>query len=302
MEPRGATPTARRVQALYGAPVTRKHALIAVVAALPAFAAEPALSTQLAELPLHPGAWKVSSAASDAGTEHPGDAFVRAGPGGSSLVIESADALEVLTFDAAAGRYRLDRYASGGNVTLVGKKAAPLVLESADPKHVERVTWTASATGVTVRREAGASKAKLALTAEQTWAAAAPPAAGRATGIGGVFFKAADAKKLHEWYRDQLGLPDGVGGGWLDVRWRELNDPRHVGHTVWSAFKKDSKHFDGPWMVNYRVDNLDAVLAKLKAAGAKLERTEDEPGNGRFAWIRDPENNLVELWEPPGDR
>jgi catechol 2,3-dioxygenase-like lactoylglutathione lyase family enzyme len=273
-----------------------------VLAAIPALASEPALSPQLAELPLRPGAWKVTSAASDAGTAEPGDAFVRAGPGGSSLIIETAEAHEVLTFDATSNRYRLDRYASGGNVTLVGKKAAPLVLEgSADPKHFERVTLTSSATGVTVRRDTGANRTKLAPT-EQSWVLARPAAAGRATGVGGVFFKAADAKKVRDWYRDQLGLPEGMGGEWLDVRWRELNDPGHVGHTVWAAFKKDTKHFDGACMVNYRVDDLDAVLAKVKAAGAKLERTEDEPGNGRFAWIRDPENNLVELWQPPGDR
>ena len=87
--------------------------------------------------------------------------------------------------------------------------------------------------------------------------------------------------------------------GISDLRWRELNDPARVAHTVWATFKPESKHFDGPFMVNYRVDHLDTLLKKLEKDGIKLERQEDEPGNGRFAWIRDGEGNLVELWEPP---
>ena len=121
-----------------------------------------------------------------------------------------------------------------------------------------------------------------------------------ATGIGGVFFKAKDAKKLRGWYAQHLGLPPSPYGI-VDLRWHELTDPSRVAHTVWATFKTESTHFDGPFMINYRVDKLDLLLNKLEKDGVKIERKEDEPGNGHFAWIRDGEGNLVELWEPaPG--
>ena len=132
----------------------------------------------------------------------------------------------------------------------------------------------------------------------QRWTPSAAATSGVATGIGGVFFKAKDAKKLRGWYVQHLGLPPSQYG-FVDIRWRELSDPFHVAHTVWATFKPESTHFDGPFMINYRVDRLDLLLKKLEKDGVKIERKEDEPGNGHFAWIRDGEGNLVELWEPP---
>lgn len=259
------------------------------------------LSPALARVPLQPGSWSVVESVAVASTS---DAFVRVGPGGHSLVIESASELDVLTHDASGGTYRLERHLAssplpvhlegtldGSTLTLAGKSAGKAV----------RIVWSADAADVTSREETGAAK-KATVVSSRKWTRAAPaPTPGRATGVGGIFFKAADSKKLREWYSEQLGLNLGPGGFWIDIAWRELDEPAHVGHTVWATFKKESKHFDGTFMINYRVDQLDRLLEKLKAAGVKVERTEDEPGNGRFAWIRDGEGNLVELWEPPGD-
>ena len=124
----------------------------------------------------------------------------------------------------------------------------------------------------------------------------------RATGIGGIFFKAKDQKKLSEWYDKHLGLsPDPSGGGVL-LSWRELDDPERVGMTAWSVFKDDTKYFDpsrAPFMINYRVDDLDALLETLRAEGVEIDPKRENADYGRFAWIMDPEGNRIELWEPP---
>jgi predicted enzyme related to lactoylglutathione lyase len=120
----------------------------------------------------------------------------------------------------------------------------------------------------------------------------------RVTGIGGVFFKANDPKTLQEWYARHLGVPVGEHG-FATFPWRELDGKEAM--TVWSAFPRDTRHFgDGPqtFMLNYRVDDLDAVLAALAAEGVTVEKREDGEF-GRFGWIVDPEGNRVELWEPP---
>ena len=123
----------------------------------------------------------------------------------------------------------------------------------------------------------------------------------RVTGIGGIFFKAKEPKKLSEWYGTHLGLkPDPEGAGVL-LRWREFDDPEREGMTVWSVFKDDTKYFDpsrAPFMINYRVDDLDALLEALRAEGVEIAKREDSD-YGRFAWIMDPEGNRIELWEPP---
>ena len=124
----------------------------------------------------------------------------------------------------------------------------------------------------------------------------------RVTGIGGIFFKAKDQKKLSEWYDKHLGLsPDPSGGGVL-LSWRELDDPERVGMTAWSVFKDDTKYFDpsrAPFMINYRVDDLDALLETLRAEGVEIDPKRENADYGRFAWIMDPEGNRIELWEPP---
>ena len=124
----------------------------------------------------------------------------------------------------------------------------------------------------------------------------------RVTGIGGVLFKAKDTKALGAWYRDNLGLE--VQGGapeWLAFEWREREKPSRLGSTVWALFRSDTKYFgpsQAPFMINYRVRNLDRMLAQLRAHGVGVEPKVADEFNGRFAWVMDPEGNKIELWEP----
>lgn len=123
----------------------------------------------------------------------------------------------------------------------------------------------------------------------------------RVTGIGGVFFKARDPKALSVWYREKLGIAVSDGGEWSAFEWREREDPRRVGVTVWSLFRSDSDYFapsQATFMVNYRVRDLDRMLAQLRALGVVVESKVAEEFNGRFAWLLDPEGNKIELWEP----
>ena len=123
----------------------------------------------------------------------------------------------------------------------------------------------------------------------------------RVTGIGGIFFKAKDPKKLTEWYEKHLGLKEESRGQGVMLRWREVDNPERIGMTVWTVFNDNSRYFDpsrAPFMINYRVDDLDALLQTLRAEGVEIDRREDAD-YGRFAWIMDPEGNRIELWEPP---
>jgi predicted enzyme related to lactoylglutathione lyase len=111
----------------------------------------------------------------------------------------------------------------------------------------------------------------------------------KVTGIGGVFFKANDAEALRRWYTDNLGIDVSDWGGAV------------FGDTVWSIFKGTTNYFEPskqPFMVNYRVANLDLMLAQLRAAGVPVDDKVDETEFGRFAWVMDPEGNRIELWEP----
>jgi len=123
----------------------------------------------------------------------------------------------------------------------------------------------------------------------------------RATGIGGIFFKASDPGKLQEWYAKHLDVPVD-GDGYVCFSWRVKDDPERVGMTVWSLFPRDTKYFDPseqPFMINYRVDDLHKVLAALREEGVTVDDKVDESEYGKFGWIMDPEGNRIELWEPP---
>ncbi|MGH7538404.1 MAG: VOC family protein [Gemmatimonadales bacterium] len=123
----------------------------------------------------------------------------------------------------------------------------------------------------------------------------------RVTGIGGIFFKARDPKALGAWYESHLGVPLEEWGG-TQFHWRRQDAPERTGYTVWSLFKQDSTYFDPgtkPFMVNYIVDDLDAMRAKLRAEGVVVDDRIDESEYGRFGWAMDPEGNRFELWEPP---
>lgn len=117
----------------------------------------------------------------------------------------------------------------------------------------------------------------------------------KAVGLGGVFFKAHDPKALAAWYAEQLGVRMADEGSIV------FEGPDSAGMTVFAPFSTDTKYFgDGPqqWMVNFRVDDLDALLAKLESAGVRVDMKREEYPFGRFGWIWDPEGNRIELWEP----
>lgn len=122
----------------------------------------------------------------------------------------------------------------------------------------------------------------------------------KVTGVGGIFFKARDLDSLRNWYQDYLGVPFDKEGGW-SFFWRELNQPQHVGRTVWGPFPAETTYFDpsqSRFMFNFRVDDLDELLEQLRRAGVPVEERIEEYEYGRFGWIMDPEGNKIELWEP----
>jgi len=120
------------------------------------------------------------------------------------------------------------------------------------------------------------------------------------TGIGGVFFKSkGDSAVLSAWYQEHLGMPLEDFGGAI-LRWPD-DKAEDGGLTVWNPATKDSTWFspsDSSFMINYRVDNLDEMLAQLSASGIETVQGPESHENGKFAWIMDPDGNKVELWEP----
>lgn len=122
----------------------------------------------------------------------------------------------------------------------------------------------------------------------------------RVTGIGGIFFKSKDPKALGAWYRTHLGLKVEDWGG---VAFNWADDPSQgKGKTVWSPFKADTKYFEpsaAPYMINFRVADLHALLAALRAEGCEVLDKVDESEFGKFGYVLDPEGNKLELWEPP---
>jgi catechol 2,3-dioxygenase-like lactoylglutathione lyase family enzyme len=118
---------------------------------------------------------------------------------------------------------------------------------------------------------------------------------GRVTGIGGLFFRTRDPAALKDWYARHLGIAPPPGA-----------DPGHpwaqdAGPTVFEPFPADSTYFDAarPFMLNLRVEGLDALVADLRAAGIEVRQDTETHPYGRFAWLADPEGTPIELWEPP---
>jgi predicted enzyme related to lactoylglutathione lyase len=113
----------------------------------------------------------------------------------------------------------------------------------------------------------------------------------RVLGIGGHFIRASDPATLSAWYRDTLGLATDEHGQWQ----------QEVGPTVFAAFDSTTDYFGSPTqqsMLNFRVRDLGAMLAQLRAAGADVaEETQEMDGVGRFGWVTDPEGNRIELWQ-----
>ncbi|MEO8998199.1 MAG: VOC family protein [Rhodanobacter sp.] len=119
----------------------------------------------------------------------------------------------------------------------------------------------------------------------------------KVTGLGGIFFKSRDPSALAAWYAEHLGLNVDNWGG---VRFNE--DEGRAGYTLWSPFAADTQHFapsTQPYMINFRVDDLDALLAQLRTAGIVVDERIDQSEFGRFGWIMDPEGTRIELWQPP---
>jgi glyoxylase I family protein len=117
----------------------------------------------------------------------------------------------------------------------------------------------------------------------------------RVTGIGGFFFRARDPEVLAQWYEEQLGI-DKVPPTY-DARpwWQE------AGPTVWNPYSEVGPYFRGDdhvFILNFRVRDLDAMVAQLRAAGSEVEVDPEDYPNGRFATTSDPEGNLIQLWEP----
>ncbi|HEX8614113.1 MAG TPA: VOC family protein [Telluria sp.] len=123
----------------------------------------------------------------------------------------------------------------------------------------------------------------------------------RVTGIGGVFFKSPDPSRLAEWYRVHLGFALEEWGG-AAFQWSGPDNPTGTGTTVWSPFKEDTQHFapsSSAFMINYRVHDLHALIAALRAEGCQVADKVDESEHGKFAWVLDPDGNKLELWQRP---
>jgi predicted enzyme related to lactoylglutathione lyase len=122
----------------------------------------------------------------------------------------------------------------------------------------------------------------------------------RVTGIGGVFLKCkGDSAALAAWYQKHLGMPLEAWGGAV-LRWPD-DTAGDKGLTVWNLADKDSEWFSpstSSFMINYRVDDLEALLAQLREAGVAIVAGPESHENGKFAWIMDPDGNKVEMWEP----
>jgi glyoxylase I family protein len=119
----------------------------------------------------------------------------------------------------------------------------------------------------------------------------------RVLGIGGLFFRSRDPKKLAQWYQSQLGI-DPVPTDYGHSAWQQAAGP-----TAFSPFPMESNYFGSPqqtWMVNFRVRNLDAMVAQLRKSDIEVKVDPEKYPNGRFARLHDPEGNPIELWEPAG--
>ncbi len=124
----------------------------------------------------------------------------------------------------------------------------------------------------------------------------------RVHGIGGVFFKAKDPQALARWYREHLDF-DIAGWGGTQFAWKRA-DTGAEACTVWSPFNQDTQYFapsDKPFMLNLRVDDLDATLGELRVEGCQVLDRREDAAYGKFGYVVDPEGTLLELWQPPVD-
>ena len=121
----------------------------------------------------------------------------------------------------------------------------------------------------------------------------------KVTGIGGIFFKCKDPEKMNEWYKTNLGLNTNQYGAVFE--WRQGADSSKKGFTQWSPFKETTKYFEPSskdYMINYRVENIEALVEELRENGVKILDKIQSYDYGKFVHILDPEGNNIELWEP----
>jgi len=123
----------------------------------------------------------------------------------------------------------------------------------------------------------------------------------KVTGIGGIFFKCADPAKMKEWYATHLGFP--VTDYGTMFKGREIDNPDKTNYTVWSPFSQNTKYFEPSgrdFMINYRVENIEALVDELKNEGVTILDEVTTYDYGKFVHILDPEGNKIELFEPAG--
>jgi predicted enzyme related to lactoylglutathione lyase len=123
----------------------------------------------------------------------------------------------------------------------------------------------------------------------------------RVTGIGGIFFKANDPVALRAWYGTHLGI-DILEWGGAAFRWSDADGKPTTGSTIWNISAADNDCYApsrAPFMINYRVADLDALMAVLRQEGCNVLEMPEPSEYGKFGWVIDPEGNKVELWEPP---
>lgn len=120
----------------------------------------------------------------------------------------------------------------------------------------------------------------------------------RVTGLGGIFFKCNDPKKIKEWYKMHLGLDTGPYGAKFE--WRQETDSTKKGYTLWTPFADKTKYFEPSskdFMINYRVENIEALVEELKKEGVTVLDKIETYDYGKFVHILDVEGNKIELWE-----
>ncbi len=123
----------------------------------------------------------------------------------------------------------------------------------------------------------------------------------RVTGIGGIFFKAKDPVALRAWYKQHLGVDVQEWGG-AAFSWSDAQGQPTGGTTIWSIGLAEGDSFGpngAPFMINYRVDDVQALLQALRDEGCHVLDRFDDGEYGKFGWVIDPEGNKVELWQPP---
>ena len=121
----------------------------------------------------------------------------------------------------------------------------------------------------------------------------------KVTGIGGIFFKTKDVHKTKNWYQEHLGLQTDQWG--TNFEWRTAGDPSQKGFTQWSPSSSESNFFgndDQQFMINYRVDDLEALIENLRSQGIKILDEIESVEYGKFVHILDPDGHKVQLWEP----